>query len=760
LALALLFASVSLNAKDMVKSSEVIMTKVDSAYRQEIVNHLNEVRKTRPTVAVVLGGGGAKGAAHIAVLEEIEKCGIPVDVVLGTSMGGLIGSLYALGHRPSDIAALIKNIDWDMVMNDKIPFEMRSYYDKDYRVKYGSAIGFGKNPFTDTYLGNVYGMQVSNLLSSLSVGYQDSTSFAKLPIPFVCMATDLVSGCEKPWYGGLITQAMRSTMSIPGVFEPVAAGDMLLVDGGMLNNLPTDVAKELGADIIIAVGITDYVYDKKQLSQIVNYASRLFVVGWAQKKLANYAIADLVIHPEVDKYGMLAFDHASIDSIMQRGYVAARAKKPELMAIKAKLGSDSLHLQSKPATQVITNQVAISGVEVQGVEGVEKDIVKRMLDLDGETEIGGEKLGSAISRVYASKAFNSVMYNFRGTEEPYTLVVTGNKGIPNALGIGLRADSEELLSALFNLGFNTRSLKGLGYDITLKLSTSPYIKGRVFYKPHVGPIYNAEVMGRSVNMSKLTKSMYTDNMLAYDEIKGDLFISENTFSLFEYRLGARYEWYSINNTVEANADSSRVSYEQEKLHLLIPYASARRSTMNDGYFPTRGYDVGLKYEFLYNLNNSSYAKRTHCISFNSKAAFSIGQRFTILPQLYFRANLYNHNDGAGRDPLIYWGLYGGGLDGRYLDHQISFIGLSGIEYATDKYGIAKLNLRYRVFKKGYLSAAVNGYYGWAGSSYREYNIGYGLEYMHSTPIGPLKLVVGSSTQWHKFYGYISIGRFF
>ena len=244
--------------------------KGDSLAIELVRAKMDQIRRHRPTVALVLSGGGAKGAAHVGVIKYLEELGIPVDMVVGTSMGGLIGGLYSLGYPVEEIDSLVRNMDWPWVLSDELSREYVSYTDMKYKEKYMISIPFyyerdyykmkltddsrfdddherdvlnigadnklGPELLKHNLLGSlpaayVYGQNVSNLISSLTIGYQDSLAFCDFPIPFACVATDLVSGKAKIWHSGKINDAMRSTMSIPGMFAPVRKDGMVLVDG-------------------------------------------------------------------------------------------------------------------------------------------------------------------------------------------------------------------------------------------------------------------------------------------------------------------------------------------------------------------------------------------------------------------------------------------------------------------------------------------------------------------------------------------------
>ena len=217
-------------------------------------------------MGVVLGGGGAKGASHIGALKYIEEMGIPIDYVAGTSMGSIIGGLYAMGYSPDELTRLISNMNWSEYIGNKIDrssmsqetrernsttlvnvsFNLNTLFDNDPNTKF-------INSLPSAYVNN---SSLINLFNDLCIGYQEDMDFNDLPIPFACVATNIVTGEEVVFRNGNVPTAMRASMAIPGVFSPVSIGDMVLVDGGLVNNFPADVLKEMGADIIIGVEVT------------------------------------------------------------------------------------------------------------------------------------------------------------------------------------------------------------------------------------------------------------------------------------------------------------------------------------------------------------------------------------------------------------------------------------------------------------------------------------------------------------------------
>ncbi|MDY6403677.1 MAG: patatin-like phospholipase family protein, partial [Bacteroidales bacterium] len=210
----------------------------------------------RKKVALVLSGGGAKGTAHIGALKVLEQANIPIDMIVGTSMGALMGGLYSIGYNADMLDSLVRVQDWAFLLSDKIDTREMNIIQREKRNTY--LLSFALNNIGKLSIGKpgfIKGKNLANLFSKLTLGYHDSIDFNSLPIPFSCVATDIVKFEEIDFHSGNLATAMRASMSIPAVFTPVKMDSMILVDGGLKNNFPVDVAKQMGADIIIGVSV-------------------------------------------------------------------------------------------------------------------------------------------------------------------------------------------------------------------------------------------------------------------------------------------------------------------------------------------------------------------------------------------------------------------------------------------------------------------------------------------------------------------------
>ena len=282
----------------------------------------------RPNLGLALEGGAALGLAHIGVLQWLEEHRIPVSYVAGTSMGGLVGGIYATGRSPAEIRALVEQIDWDEVLHGEIPFQDLAYRRKEDAEAYPNGLEFGIKQGIRFPEGFNSGHQVGLILDRIALSYSEMKSFDDLPIPFACVATDLVSGKRHVFRGGSLSQALRATMSLPGIFTPVRTGDSVFVDGGLLDNLPVDVAKDMGADLVVAIHLQEKPLEADKSLSSFGVLGRSVSVVIAANELRSMEQADILISVPVSGYG--SSDYRKSAAIIRLGYEAADSKAPLL----------------------------------------------------------------------------------------------------------------------------------------------------------------------------------------------------------------------------------------------------------------------------------------------------------------------------------------------------------------------------------------------------------------------------------------------
>src|SRR5882757_4023429 len=321
---AIIFSKTRLGARAIaVLLTALMITPVSTKAQQPVTQP-----GSRPKVALVFEGGGALGFAHIGVIQWMEEHHIPIDYVAGTSMGGLVGGLYASGMSSQEIADFMGGIDWTAVLSGQVPFPALSYRRKEDKLAFPNRLEFGLKHGISFPNGLNSGSTVGLLLDEKALPYYELKSFDDLPIPFRCVATDMTTGKEHVFRDGSLAQAMRATMSIPGVFAPVEHGTQVYSDGGAVNNLPVNVARAMGADIVIAVYLDTGPFDKKTLSSLVGVAGRNVDIMIAANELNSMKTANILLKADVSKFSSGDFEKSA--EIIPKGVEVSQEHAAEL----------------------------------------------------------------------------------------------------------------------------------------------------------------------------------------------------------------------------------------------------------------------------------------------------------------------------------------------------------------------------------------------------------------------------------------------
>jgi NTE family protein len=722
--------------------------KADSIFFAKMQKKMDKIRREqhRPTVALVLAGGGAKGASHIGVLKYLEEKGIPVDFVAGTSMGGLMGGMYSLGYSATEIDSLVRSIDWNMMMSDKIPMEYYSYERKMYKGTYLLDIPFtGVNFMRSLPSGILYGLNVYNMLGSVSVGYQQDIDFSELPIPFCCVATEMVTQKEKRWTSGSFVNALRSTMSIPAYFTPVRIDSMILSDGGTKNNYPADIAKAAGADIIIGVLLTSPL-DYEDVNNVATLLSQLArYSGGGEALVHNEHITNVLITPDVTGYTSLSFGTEEIATLIEHGYQAAALHEREIDSIVRIVGKRGTKLQNTKAINCAETRVNISAIDFVGLSEKEKAYITERLPI---REGGGyfkKDFEMAQAAIYGTMAFSHVTFQIVGDgSDNYKVVFYCDKRSPHSFGLGLRMDTEEWFEALLNATFNRNLLYGHSYGITARLSASPYLKLEWIYTPLKGPKVGAffKTSYRTVygTDTHIFNHHYYEKSW-HNELR--LFVSENQWSQVDLNAGVRVE-----HTPYVNLFSEAGFQEIKDWRNYYPYLFMRFTydTRNRMYFPEKGLHITLNGD--YNFYKTAF------VGGGIRGAIPVCSFFTIDAAVNSRFIFGDSCTNGYMDNYV-----GGMMAGRYYEHQIPFVGYNGEKTCDRMLSTVNLELRFKVYKNTYLSligAAMHD--GNTLKTMQKPVVGAGLQVGYLSKFGPLTANIHwNSTEKSKVGFYLSAG---
>lgn len=745
-------------------------------------------KEKRPTIALVLSGGGAKGAAHVSIIQYLEEKQIPVDMVLGTSMGGLIGGLFALGYTGDELDTLVRGMDWSKALSDKVDQDVVSYNKKMRQQRYLVSLPFhyskedfaakveegvlasarrkGLNlsadqeedlvygaaattSFNSLPAGYAYGVNVNNIIASKTVGYQDSLDFASLPIPFFCVATDVVSGKAKYWTSGPLNTAMRSTMSIPVMFNPVRYKDMILIDGGTRNNYPTDMARAMGADIVIGVVLADAEPSYAQINNIMDLVMQISEMLGHEVYMGNVRHGDVTIHPDMTGYTMLSFDTESVDSILFRGHQAALDQEAALAEVKRKVGSASIKLQAPKAVDITKNPIKINEIRFRGVDEQDAKFLRREVKIQDGAEVMAPEIDEAVCRLFSMDAFESVNYTVSNDGDGYILNFNCNKGPVHRIGAAGRADSEELVAAMLNIGLNVNKLRGSRLDLEGRLGNHWYALAKYSYTAPMLPTFNLEAKTGFTNA--MIRQDFYNYRTGFRSTSFDAYLSGIRMESFDFRVGIKNERYSVHSWLTDSGNT--VPKDQMQLlskHFSSLYANLRHYTLDDLYFPSKGMTVGVDFQLL------PWNSGTMMMGLDFRNVFKINDWFSILPELYFRSVI-----NSDEDNLFYANFVGGPMRSRYIGSQMPFVGFNQATPAKNLALVLNLDFRACIAKNLYASLLA-GYFNENDAlpdTFREIlpaYVGLAGELAYDSIIGPVR----ARLQWSDFRGwsaYVGVG---
>ena len=714
----------------------------------------------RPKVGLVLSGGGAKGMAHIGALKIIEELGVPVDYVVGTSIGSIMAGIYALGYSADEMDSLVRSQNWDLLMKDQVARRDVSYANKKESDQFIVTIPFmnrrmlsqeaeaGSRSNTGLLRNMpsalVEGQNLDQLFTKLSVGYQDDIDFNDLPIPFACVAVDLNTKEEVVFHRGNIVTAIRSSMSIPGYFAPVPYGDKYLVDGGMLNNLPVDVVKQMGADYVITIDLHHFKKDKPDTQQTIpEMVATMLSIMNGEKYQSGRDASDIIIEPNTSAYGVLSFDDKSVDALVDSGLVAANRVRPQLLSLVEHLKSYPDEKTERPphAIDLSRDSVLISQMEIQGADAGDMDWLLSKTDIGPGKMVSGEDMDQAMGLFYNTKAFTKISYAIAGKEGDYRLKIRFSPERLHQAGIGFRFDTEEMAAILIGVNLNKHKLFGSKFDLASKLSAQPYLRLNYGYTFH--------------NLSQLNIGMKQQHMqfsdISYGEVISQMqynYLTATTFYQFTGWKSAEVK-FGFGFDVFSKLQNNDVPVRDHDMKVFLNWGI---DNMDDSYFPHRGLQMNIGATAHY--SNTFFYEAL----LDVKSAIRFGRYVTLLPQFYNRWLFYSMDRLY---PDFYSNRVGGYMDGRYGDWQMPFVGMNNTHTTMGKADIARLDLRINLFRQHYLTLMGNYMFEWEMRKWHlqewDHHYGFAVGYALNTIVGPIQLIGHWSDISHSFGMYFSLG---
>lgn len=538
--------------------------------------------KERPVVGLVLSGGGARGASHIGVLKILEKLHIPVDIITGTSMGAIIGGLYAYGYSPEEMEKFLAEVDWDEVFIDKPQRSQLNYRrkqdDSNFLIKLESGFKNGKLVMPT---GLVQGQKLNLLLKSLTLSAPEH--FDSLPIRFRAVAADIETGEAVVMDQGGLATAMRASLSIPGIFSPVEWKGRLLVDGGFANNIPVQLARDLGADILIVVDLSSEPRKRGELSSpfsILNQTLGFQILHNSVAQLSTLTSEDILIQPDMDKYSSTDFKFSA--EMVAKGVMATELKSQQLQLLT--ISENDYKTYQSSLYQKHENSHLIDNIVIKNNSSLGNDIVKSQINAEPGKELNLQNLEQDLSKLYGLNIFQNIDYEIEQTAEESTLVIKAEEKDwgPNYIQFGMNLESDLEGLSEFNIaashtstptnssGGEWRSVLQVGHDQLFSTEFYQPLDDRLLYYVATNASYSETHYERYESGRRMA----------------DYIISSSDFGIGAGRLFGN--WGALGISLNTGSGDTRPN---------IGDLFATRSNFSSGYW-----SVGFAYDQLDSLN--------------------------------------------------------------------------------------------------------------------------------------------------------------
>ncbi|ORT65753.1 patatin-like phospholipase family protein [Pseudomonas mosselii] len=547
----------------------------------------------RPKIGLVLSGGAARGLAHIGVLKALEEQGVRIDAIAGTSMGAVVGGLYASGYSIAELEKLATTLDWQQALSDApprkdVPFR-RKQDDRDFLIK--QKLSFRDDGSLGLPLGVIQGQNLALLLESKLAHTADIRDFDKLPIPFRAVATDITSGEKVIFRRGHLPQVIRASMSIPAVFAPVELDGRLLVDGGMTDNIPVDVVREMGVDLAIVVDIGTPLRNRKQLATVVdvlNQSITLMTRRNSEEQLASLRREDILVQPPLSAFGVTDFGRAR--DMIDAGYRATRALDPRLAALRQPEGDSNLAVARSPKQRT----PIITAIRVENDSKVSDDVIRYYIRQPIGEPLDLGRLQTDMGTLYGLDYFDQVQYRVAHKGDEHTLVINarGRRGGTDYLRLGLNLSDDLRGDSAFNLGASYRinGINRLGGEwLTRAQIGDEQELYSEFYQPlDVGSRYFVAPY-LALGSQNVEATLDNDPVAEYrlERYGFGLNLGRQIGTYGEVRLGVGKAWGNAEVRI-GDQDLPKVSFNEGFYELKYSF-----DTFDNVYFPHSGEDIGL-----------------------------------------------------------------------------------------------------------------------------------------------------------------------
>ncbi|WP_424492585.1 patatin-like phospholipase family protein [Salinimicrobium sp. GXAS 041] len=720
--------------------------------------------KGDPKVGLVLSGGGAKGLAHIGALKVLEEAGVQIDYIGGTSMGAIVGSLYAAGYSAQQLDSIFEMTNFNVLIQDELPRGSRTFYERNDAEKYAVRL-----PFDNFHIsfpsGISRGQNVYNMMSELTLHLADRNNFEELPIPFFCVATNVETGEEVILDSGHLPQAVLASSAIPTLFSPVIVNGKLLTDGGVVNNFPVEEMRKRGADIIIGVDVQDSLSGRDDLSsafEILTQISNFRTVKDMKEKVEE---TDVYIDPPIAPFGVMSFDRGR--KIIDAGEEAARKKLNELQEIA--------RLQKKePREQLVIKEVDslyIADIRITGNHSYPRAYVLGKLKIRYPSKVSYRSFVLGINNLSATGNFNRVNYKLIPLNGGYVMELDLEEKVNKTfLQMALHYDDLYKSGALVNLTRKsllfTNDLASL--DVVLgdnfRYNFEYYWDKGYYWSVGVRSRYNSFNKSVGIDFTETSPQFSQINLnrisIDYKDVTNQLYFETLFEQVFSIGVGAEHKFLEVSSETISDSESTVPSTVFDRSSYFSTFSYLKFDSYDNRFFPGSGfYFNGDFHLYLLSSDYNEDFSEFSIVKGDLGYAFSPSRRFTTR-----LSTGTGFHFGKNSSNSLHFLLGGYGND--FINNIFPFYGYDFLELSGDSYVKSMVELDYEIFRKNHLVASANfanvdnDLYGsgkWFSlPKYSGYALGYALE----TFMGPIEAKYSYSPDTRNSHWYFSIGFWF
>ncbi|MSP84829.1 MAG: patatin [Flavobacteriaceae bacterium] len=713
--------------------------------------------KPRQKVGLVLSGGGAKGFAHIGVLKVLEQAGVKIDYIGGTSIGGVIGGLYASGYTATQIDSIFKDTDFNNLITDFIPRSSKNFYEKRNDELYALTLPVNKFKVRIP-VALSKGMYNFNLLSRLTNSVRHVRDFNKLPIPFLCLATDIETGEQVVLDKGCLPQALLASSAFPSLFSPVEIDGKLLLDGGVSNNYPIDEIRKLGADVIIGVDVQDDLKDKNSLNDATKILVQITNLQMIKKMRLNQASTDIYIKPEVNGFGIISFDETQ--EIIKKGEEAAFS-----VFEKIKLLADTTKVFKINNLKKESDKLHINNININKLDNYTRSYVLGKLGFKARKIIDYTDLKIGIDNLSATQNFKKITYSFEnnGVKDDLNLMLTENPQ-KTFLKFGFHYDGLYKSGILVNLTQKKALLKNdvalldVGLGDNFRCNFEYYIDNGFHWSFGLKSKYNRFTKNVSTDFNNgllLSQLGIKTLNIDYSDFTNQAYLQTVSFQKFLLGIGIEYKTLKISSETISNTTPIL-----ENSSYWSGFGSLKYDSFDNKYFPKSGWAFSSDIQtYLHPSDLTNQFQPFSIVKSDFEVAKTFFKRATIKIQTEAGVKI-------GNGSVSFFDFVLGGYGFNPTNNFKPFYGYDFLSIAGNSFIKSSFTLDYEIFKKNHLNFSGN--YAQINDNlfenakwitppkYSGYAIGYGLE----TIVGPVEVKYTWSPELSKGYALFTIGFWF